>query len=259
MFRSAAFPRLVLAVLAATLLSPAAQADDRWQRIEAVRAAVGDAQPQLSGLALDLPFVAEDGSSVALGIAFSGPLQVGEYIDSVRVFAPNNPRPEVIDLRYTSATPVSVSTRMRLRESQPVFAVATSNQGRRWLAVRDVRVTVSGCLAPAASQQAPTMANPRVAVAGKPAADQPFTVRAMINHPMLTGVAADGSQSDPQLVRELTVTLGGQPLLAARFHTGTAANPFVQAQLSAPVAGELEFVWQDLRGAQVREARPLSF
>ena len=259
MFRSAAFPRLVLALLAATLLSPAVQADDRWQRVEAVRAAVGDTQPQLSGLALDLPFVAEDGSSVALGIAFSGPLQAGEYIDSVRVFAPNNPRPEVIDLLYTGAAPVNVTTRMRLRESQPVFAVATSNQGRRWLAVRDVRVTVSGCLAPSTTAKQPIMSSPRVAVAGKPAANQPFTVRAMVSHPMLTGVAADGSQSEPQLVRELTVTLAGQPLLTARFYTGTAANPFVQAQLSAPLAGELEFVWQDQQGAQLKEARPLSF
>ena len=258
MSRSVALPRLLLMLLAS--LSPlAAQADDRWQRVEAVRAAVGEAQPLHDGLALELPFVAEDGSSVTLGIAFSGALRSGEYIDSVRVFAPHNPRPEVIDLLYHGATPVHVSTRMRLRESQPVFAVATSNQGRRWLAVRDVRVTVSGCLAPTATQQAPVMANPRVALAGKPAANQPFTLRAMVAHPMLTGVTADGSQGEPQLVREMRVQLAGQPLFAARFYTGTAANPFVQAQLSTPAAGELEVVWQDQQGAQLREARPLSF
>lgn len=258
MFRSAALPRLLLALLVVTL-SPASLADDRWQRVEAVRAAVGDSQPQLSGLTLDLPFVAEDGSSVALGIAFNGRLQAGEYIESVRVFAPHNPRPEVVDLLYASAAPINVTTRIRLRESQPVYAVATSNLGRNWLAVRDVRVTVSGCLAPAASQQAPVMSNPRVALAGKPAANQPFTVRTMISHPMLTGVAADGSQSEPNLVRELKVNLAGRPLFEARFHTGTAANPFVQAQLSAAAAGELEFIWQDQHGAQLREARPLSF
>src|SRR5690606_39349555 len=72
-------------------------------------------------------------------ISFGASLQAGEYIDSVRVFAPGNPRPEVIDLHYAGPAPVSVNTRMRLRESQPVFAVATSNQGRRWLAVREDR------------------------------------------------------------------------------------------------------------------------
>lgn len=259
MSRSAAPLRLLPALLAAVLLLPAAQADDRWQRVEAVRAAVGEAQPQLTGLALELPFVAEDGSAVNLGISFGASLQAGEYIDSVRVFAPGNPRPEVIDLRYAGPAPVSVNTRMRLRESQPVFAVATSNQGRRWLAVRDVRVTVSGCLAPSASAQQPVMSSPRVAIAGSPAASQPFTVRAMVSHPMLTGVAADGSRSEPQLVRALDIRLAGQPLLEVRFHSGTAANPYLQAQLSAPAAGELEFVWEDQQGAQLKETRPLSF
>ncbi|HLT04663.1 MAG TPA: thiosulfate oxidation carrier protein SoxY [Pseudomonas sp.] len=255
---SAALPRLLLVLLAA--LSPlAATADDRWQRVDAVRAAVGEAQPLRDGLALELPFVAEDGSSVTLGLSFSGALRPGEYIDSVRVFAPRNPRPEVIELFFHAAAPVNVGTRMRLRESQPVFAVAGSNLGRRWLAVRDVRVTVSGCLAPTASPQAPVMANPRVALAGKPAANQPFTLRAMVAHPMHTGVGADGAQGEPQLVRDLRVNLAGQPLFEARFHAGTAANPFIQAQLSAPAAGELEVIWRDQRGAQLREARPLSF
>lgn len=256
-FRSLITLPLLLA-LSATVL-----ADQRWQRVDAVMSALNGQQPLTEGLALELPLVAEDGSSVNLSVRFGGDLQEGEHIETIRLFAPGNPRPEVADYHLTPlATPVDITTRVRLSESQQVIALAFTSSGRVFLTTRDVRVTVSGCLIGGDDEVRMQMENPRVAFAGNVRRGQPVTVRSLINHPMETGLRPDGedaSDIEQQLVESLTVSLDGEAVFRARFYTGTSANPYVQFNLTPQQAGELKLVWQDQNGATEEASRPLQF
>lgn len=250
--------------LAGGLLSATALADQRWQRVEAVQAALNGLEPVTDGLELELPLVAEDGSSVTLNVRFDGELGADEHIEKIRVFAPGNPRPEVADYALTPmATPVDITTRIRLSETQQVVALAFTSAGRAFLTTRDVRVTVSGCLIGGGLDASSTqMENPRLAFAGEVRPGQPVAVRSLINHPMETGLRPDGEAAgdvDPLLIETLTVTLDDEPVFRSRFYTGTAANPYVQFTLSPQQAGEVGLTWQDQNGETVQTSRPIHF
>lgn len=255
--------RALLSTFLLVLMTATAVADQRWQREDAVMSALDGRVPVLKGLALELPLVAEDGSSVNLAVKFTGSLEPGEYIHTVRLFAPGNPRPEVADYSLSAhATPVDIATRVRLSESQQVVALAITSQDRAFIATRDVRVTVSGCLVGTGEQAAMTMQNPRVAFAGQASKGQPLTVRTLINHPMETGLRPDGESADEvgqQLVESLTATLNGETVFSSRFYTGTSANPYVQFRITPEQAGELQLTWQDQNGDVVETRQPVQF
>ncbi|MCH8499410.1 MAG: thiosulfate oxidation carrier complex protein SoxZ [Marinobacter sp.] len=248
-------------LLFSLLLTPASQAEQAWQRIPALEALLAETTPLRDGLTLDLPFVVDDGSAVAVGLNFSGQLQQGEYINTLHLLAPGNPRSEVMSLRLQSpqASPAQINTRMRLSQSQTVYLVAKSNQGRSWLASREVRVTVSGCaVADPDARNLVAMETPRIALPNRLRQGQPASIRIMINHPMETGLDETGERvAEANLVQSLTIQLAGEPLLQADFATGTAANPFVQFQLTPKESGELTFTWRDSQGNEVNETREL--
>lgn len=256
--------RRLLALPLLLALTTTVVADQRWQRVDAVMSALNGQQPVTDGgLAVELPLVAEDGSSVSLSVRFEGELQDGEHIDTIRLFAPGNPRPEVADYHLSPlATPVDITTRIRLSETQQVVALAFTSEDRVFLTTRDVRVTVSGCLIGGDDDVRMQMENPRLAFAGDIRQGQPAIVRSLINHPMETGLRPDGQAAmdiEQQLVESLTATLNGEEVFRARFYTGTSANPYVQFTLTPQQAGELALVWQDQNGATEEASRPLQF
>lgn len=259
------YRQLLITLLAAASLtfSGLATADQRWQRVPAVTAALDGKEPVTRGLALELPLVAEDGSAVNLSVRFEGDLEDSEYIQTIRLFAPGNPRAEVADYSLSQVTaPVAVTTRVRLSESQQVVALAFTNTGRAFLATRDVRVTVSGCLIGGDDDTRMQMENPRIAFGGEVRANNPVLVRTLINHPMETGLRPDGEDAEDiaqQLVESLTVTLDGEPVFRSRFYTGTSANPYVQFAMTPTQRGELNFQWQDQNGETVEEQKTLTF
>lgn len=255
--------RSVLGAFLLLVLTTTALADQRWQRVDSITSALDGRVPSLEGLALELPLVAEDGGSVSLAVRFEGNLEEGEHIESLRLFAPGNPRPEIVDFTLSALTnPVDLATRVRLSESQQVVALALTNQDRAFIATREVRVTVSGCLVGTGEQAGMTMQTPRVALAGSASKGQPVTIRTLINHPMETGLRPDGEPSEnveQQLVESLTTTLDGEPVLTAHFYTGISANPYVQFQMTPEHAGNLQLIWQDQNGETAQAQQAISF
>ncbi|KGK42322.1 hypothetical protein LH51_08195 [Nitrincola sp. A-D6] len=246
---------IVLALLLGGFVLPASASD--WTRIEAINTYLADNQPQQDGIDIGLPLVAEDGSAVPLKITYSGELANDEYIDSIRVFASNNPNTEVIDFELSAAIPrTELSTRIRLSESQTLFVVAKSNLDNYWIASRDIRVTVSGCLMAGDTETtASGMSQPRVALPRSATPGEAAEIRTMINHPMETGFRDDGQGGSvaQNLVELLEVTRAGQDLLKVHFHTGTSANPFVGFYLDQ--FDDLSFTWTDQQAERITETR----
>ena len=68
------------------------------------------------------------------------------YVESVAIFAEDNPNPEVITFNFTPASGEAfASTRMRLARTQNVVAVAKMNDGTLFSDTRNVKVTIGGC------------------------------------------------------------------------------------------------------------------
>lgn len=243
----------------ATLALPV-QASEPWQRLEAAQRLLGDSEPQTQGLALDLPHVSEDGSAVPLTVSFDGQLAENDFIERVDLFANANPSPQVATFHFTELTAKpEISTRVRLNETQNVIAIATSHQGKRFVASREVRITVSGCLLRSGGEMPPPLSNPRVSLPAALSAGEPAEVRTLINHPMETGLreSDDGQPIPRHIVERFSVSLNGDVAFEAELHQSVSANPYLRFFLTPQESGEAEFTWQDDTGETARHAAEL--
>lgn len=114
---------------------------------EAIRRAIGDATP-LEGklIRLELPALAENGATVPFTITVDSPMTEENHVASIHIFAPKNPVVHVADFFFTPLSGrASVTSRMRLAESQEVVGVAVQSDGRAFLARKFVKVTIGGC------------------------------------------------------------------------------------------------------------------
>lgn len=243
----------MLALLAPKLVSAAPV----WRQLEAAVRSVENATVQESGLQLTLPLVAEDGSSVPLTVSSVG--HDGGKIHRLEIFAPENPTPEVVVFEFgPEFGEINLATRIRLSESQTVVAIAHTEDGHAIVAERAVRVTVSGCVAPAKSDPAAEM-KARVRVPKSWPSGKPGEVLTMISHPMVTGLAADASGQKPpaRIIESFQTTLNGQPLLKARYFRSLAANPYLKFEFAPSQDGELQFQWIEDTGKTVELREPL--
>lgn len=230
------------------LLTPGYTQAQAWRQLEAARKSVGDAPVLTDVLQLTLPLVAEDGSAVPLAIR-SARLAAGR-ITRLDIFAPANPTPEVAVFELgPEIDMLNLATRIRLSESQAVVVVAHTDTGQVLVAERDVRVTTSGCIAPAQSDPANEM-NARVRVPKTWRAGAPTEVLTMISHPMVTGLAqdADGNTPPMRVISRFEAALDGRPVLSARYFRSMAANPYLKFDLTLEQAGELQFQWVEDTG-----------
>ncbi|MEA2984760.1 MAG: sulfur-oxidizing protein SoxY, partial [Alphaproteobacteria bacterium] len=70
-----------------------------------------------------------------------------DHVKAIHVFTEKNPQPNVVRFQIgPRAGRASVSTRMRLADTQVVFAVAEMSDGTFWSDEVDVVVTLAACL-----------------------------------------------------------------------------------------------------------------
>lgn len=113
---------------------------------DAMREAFG-AIPALSArVTLDIAPLAEDGNVVPVSIAVDSPMTEADHVRELWLFAERNPLPRVARFVLGPHVPQArVATRMRLAESQQVFAVARFADGTTGAAVKPVEVTRTAC------------------------------------------------------------------------------------------------------------------
>lgn len=143
--REALISAVSFALVAAVLPGRRAMADlpamQAW-----MRSILGDRTAEQGPIALDLPEVAENGNTVPLTVSVESPMTADDYVTAVHVMTERNPDPEVAIFRFTPRSGrATVSTRIRLAESQMVHAVAEMSDGRAYTASRAVEVIIGGC------------------------------------------------------------------------------------------------------------------
>ncbi len=135
----------VLAAGGLLLLAPRARADlVKAQKL--MKELIGDRTPQEGKVRLEMPQIAENGQSVPLTAAVDSPMTPDNYCRVVHILADGNPEAGVCSFEFTPMSGrAEFSTRMRLAQTQNVWAVAEMSDGSVWMTKTEVKVTIGGC------------------------------------------------------------------------------------------------------------------
>lgn len=113
----------------------------------AIRAFVGEAQVRPGRVALDLPPLVENGNAVPVTVSVESPMTGSDFVKAIAIFNEKNPHADVavfhLGPRSGKAT---VSTRIRLADSQNVMAIAQLSDGSFWSTSVEVIVTLAACV-----------------------------------------------------------------------------------------------------------------
>ena len=128
--------------LAATSLLPInvmAQSDSQKTAEEIIKEFTGGAEIGSGDLMLTTPEIAENGNTVPISVE-------GKKATAIKILALGNPGPDVVTFKFgpLSATHMA-STRIRLRKTQEVMALAKLEDGSFIQDVKTVKVTIGGC------------------------------------------------------------------------------------------------------------------
>ena len=113
----------------------------------AIRDVFGNTEIGRGKVTLDTPSLVENGNTVPMTVSVESPMTATDYVKSIHVFNEKNPQPNVIGIHLgPRAGKASVSTRIRLADSQKVVAIAQMRDGSVWSAQVDVIVTLAACV-----------------------------------------------------------------------------------------------------------------
>ncbi len=107
---------------------------------------VGGATAEKGKISIELPEIAENGSTVPLTVTVDAPMTAENYVSDVLVVSEGNPNPGVITFHFTPMSgKAEAQTRIRLAATQNIVVVAKTNGGQFYTAQKQVKVTIGGC------------------------------------------------------------------------------------------------------------------
>jgi sulfur-oxidizing protein SoxY len=140
--------RMILVAAAGAALAPLvtpAQATEAMMA-EAIRELIGGSTLQRGRVKLELPSIVENGNTVSLTVSVESPMSEADHVESIHIFNQKNPQPYVAAFNLGPRVgKASISTRIRLADSQRVVAIARLNDGSFWSSSADVIVTLAAC------------------------------------------------------------------------------------------------------------------
>jgi sulfur-oxidizing protein SoxZ len=97
------------------------------------------------------------------------------------------------------------------------------------------------------------LSTPRIRVPRSARAGEAVEIRALVEHPMETGLRHHGGRAVPRdMLNRLLLRVNGEVAVQAELRNGTSANPYHVFFLRFDRTSELEFVWTDERGRSAR-------
>jgi sulfur-oxidizing protein SoxY len=133
------------AALPAITVRPAAATPADLQ--VAIARVIGDAKLNAGRVKIEIPPLVENGNTVPCAVAVDSPMTQNDYVKAIHVFNEKNPQPNVISAKLSPrAGRASISTRMRLSDTQTVVAIAEMSDGSFWTDSVGVVITLGACL-----------------------------------------------------------------------------------------------------------------
>lgn len=113
----------------------------------AVAKIIGGAPLNVGKVRLEIPPLVENGNTVPCAVSVDSPMTATEHVKAIHILTEKNPQPNVMSVALgPRAGRASISTRIRLRGTQDVLAIAEMSDGSFWSDRVRVLVTVSACL-----------------------------------------------------------------------------------------------------------------
>lgn len=114
---------------------------------EAIRQVTKGARVMPGRMQLSVPPLSENGNTVPCTVTVESPMTAQNHVRAIHVFNEKNPQPNVISIHLgPRAGKASVSTRIRLSETQTVTAIAQMSDGSFRSHSANVIVTQGACL-----------------------------------------------------------------------------------------------------------------
>jgi sulfur-oxidizing protein SoxY len=130
----------------ATCLTPLKAFAKKEDADEAIKKIIGAAPIKDGKVTLTIPPLVENGNLVVLKVSVDSPMTASDYVKMIHVIAEGNPSPNVLTLYLTPRSgTANVTTRVRLADSQRVWAIAQMSNGSFWRGSAETLVTLSAC------------------------------------------------------------------------------------------------------------------
>ena len=113
---------------------------------EAIKKITGGASIKEGRVTLVIPPLVENGNLVVLKVSVDSPMTANNYVKVIHVVAEGNPYPNIFAayLSPRSGT-ANITTRVRLADSQRIWAIAQMSDGSFWSGSAETLVTLSAC------------------------------------------------------------------------------------------------------------------
>ena len=113
---------------------------------EAIQKITGNAKIQDGRVTLTIPPLIENGNLVVLKVSVESPMTANDYVKAIHVIAEGNPLPNIFTAYLTPRSgTANITTRVRLADSQRVWAIAQMSNGSFWQGSAETLVTLSAC------------------------------------------------------------------------------------------------------------------
>ncbi len=256
-----------------------------WQK---VRASLFQDRPIATGaqasenevIALLAPARAEDAAIVPIAIHARFAQTPARFIRRLYLVIDNNPSPISATFEFTPLSGrADLETRVRIEQYTWVRAIAETNDGQLFMALRYVKAS-GGCSAPPGKDPQAALANlgrMRLQILhgqesgnsnsnsnsgnGNATASEPVWLQLMVNHPNISGLAMDQLTrlyAPAHFVRELRVRLNDAPVLSASLDISISENPHFRFFVLAPAGGVLKAEVLDSQDRRFETTLPIS-
>jgi sulfur-oxidizing protein SoxY len=234
--------------LAATWPARAQDADNEvWRRIRDAQFAGRSFEASAEAVvALEAPNRAEDSAVVPILIRAVRPQDEQHWVKKIYLVIDKNPSPlgAVFTLSPDSGR-ADIETRIRIEDYSWVRAIAETNDGRLYMAMKYVKAS-GGCSAPAGKDMEAALARLgrlKFRTEGDIQLNQPNQAELMISHPNVSGLAMDQLTrlyAPPRFVRTIQVQYAGKPVMSADVDFTISENPNFRFYFVPRGEGELK-------------------
>lgn len=112
----------------------------------AIQKITGGAKIESQRVKLVIPPLVENGNLVVLKVSVESPMTANDYVKAIHVIAEGNPLPNIFTAYLTPRSgTATVTTRVRLADSQRVWAIAQMSNGSFYQGYAETLVTLSAC------------------------------------------------------------------------------------------------------------------
>lgn len=113
---------------------------------QAIKKIVGASKIRSGRVTLDIPPLVENGNLVEMRVSIASPMTPSDHVRAIHIIAEGNPLPNIVSFYLNSRSGRAVvTTRIRLADSQRVWAIAQMSDGEFWQGYAETLVTLAAC------------------------------------------------------------------------------------------------------------------